>query len=220
LSRINEWWGFNSKLGWVVLDKSLSAEFAPPGPQAREWLFFRCDDSSFFKVKDSQWRPPEFVAELEHLSSLSGEEKVVSRNQFELAKTKALSLRDTYIQQQIAAEEAAAPARAIARAKNAAEALAREVAAYERSIEEAEIKVQLRAKLLAELQLKRTAYFSRLGIPDPGTRAGRGIEHKRVTHCYACKGALDNSVDLECMTCGWMLCTCAACGCGYTYQRY
>ena len=44
------------------------------------------------------------------------------------------------------------------------------------------------------------------------TAAGR---RHRVTHCWFCKGHLDNAVDLECVACGWILCQCGACGCGY-----
>lgn len=40
-------------------------------------------------------------------------------------------------------------------------------------------------------------------------------ERRRVTHCYACKARLDNSTDVECVSCGWILCPCGACGCGY-----
>lgn len=37
----------------------------------------------------------------------------------------------------------------------------------------------------------------------------------RVTHCYNCKHHLDNAVDVECAACGWIVCRCGACGCGY-----
>ena len=38
----------------------------------------------------------------------------------------------------------------------------------------------------------------------------------RASHCYNCKASVDNSVDQECVTCGWIVCNeCAACGCGY-----
>jgi hypothetical protein len=38
---------------------------------------------------------------------------------------------------------------------------------------------------------------------------------RRITHCYTCKMPLDNSIDIECVSCGWILCVCGACGCGY-----
>ena len=38
---------------------------------------------------------------------------------------------------------------------------------------------------------------------------------RRVTHCYVCRKHLDNSIDIECVKCDWILCTCGACGCGF-----
>jgi hypothetical protein len=37
----------------------------------------------------------------------------------------------------------------------------------------------------------------------------------RVTHFYSCKEQLDNSIDIECVSCNWILCWCGACGCGF-----
>ena len=37
----------------------------------------------------------------------------------------------------------------------------------------------------------------------------------RWTHCYSCKSLLTNATELECASCGWILCKCGACGCGY-----
>lgn len=37
----------------------------------------------------------------------------------------------------------------------------------------------------------------------------------RVTHCYSCKERLDNSIDVECASCNWIICWCGACGCGF-----
>jgi hypothetical protein len=52
------------------------------------------------------------------------------------------------------------------------------------------------------------------GLPNRGTRLGLG--HRRITHCYNCKSHLDNAVDVECSACGWIVCHCGACGCGYS----
>lgn len=50
----------------------------------------------------------------------------------------------------------------------------------------------------------------------------RGVQpaqknRRRITHCFACKHLLDNDIDVECSACGWILCSCGACGC--TYDR-
>ncbi|WP_422842981.1 hypothetical protein [Acidovorax sp. M2(2025)] len=48
-----------------------------------------------------------------------------------------------------------------------------------------------------------------------GVRASSAPRGRRITHCYACKQHLDNTIDIECVACGWILCLCSACGCGY-----
>ena len=38
---------------------------------------------------------------------------------------------------------------------------------------------------------------------------------RRVTNCHSCGKTLDNGIELECEACGWILCDCGACGCGF-----
>jgi len=75
-----------------------------------------------------------------------------------------------------------------------------------------------RAKMrLAEA---RNQLFNRLGLKNPGTRPGRqGVSH-RVTHCFSCLRALDSADDVECAACGWIVCSCAACGCVLEQQSH
>jgi hypothetical protein len=56
--------------------------------------------------------------------------------------------------------------------------------------------------------------LERLGLAYSGARKSTG-KVLRVTHCWDCKKHLDNSIELECNSCGWILCECGACGCGY-----
>jgi hypothetical protein len=58
------------------------------------------------------------------------------------------------------------------------------------------------------------AFLHSHGLSNPGTRLGLGM--RRITHCYNCKHHLDNAVDVECAACGWIVCRCGACGCGYS----
>lgn len=53
------------------------------------------------------------------------------------------------------------------------------------------------------------------GIKYQGIRPATKVKFRRVTHCYACKSHLDNSIDTECVACSWILCNCGACGCGW-----
>lgn len=57
------------------------------------------------------------------------------------------------------------------------------------------------------LKLGKTYLGVRKATPNPARR--------RVTHCWACKEGLDSSIDIECLSCNWILCACGACGCGF-----
>ena len=37
----------------------------------------------------------------------------------------------------------------------------------------------------------------------------------RETGCYNCKSSINNDFFEECNSCGWIICLCGACGCGY-----
>ena len=60
--------------------------------------------------------------------------------------------------------------------------------------------------------------LNKLQIEYLGTRKPSG-KSPRTANCYSCGKDLDNAIDLECKQCGWMLCFCGACGCGYTQNR-
>jgi hypothetical protein len=92
----------------------------------------------------------------------------------------------------------------------------------ERQAREAMLKArelaQEQARALASVRAaeRHKLHLERLGKPYLGTRAAMCAPLHRVTHCYACKGKLDNAIDVECVACGWILCSCGACGCGYS----
>lgn len=68
------------------------------------------------------------------------------------------------------------------------------------------------------LEEKHKKILQGLGLEWKGVRAplkDRAVSRQRVAHCYLCKHPLDNTVDKECVACGWILCRCGACGCGY-----
>jgi hypothetical protein len=69
-------------------------------------------------------------------------------------------------------------------------------------------------KLITTEQLHRE-YLSRLKISYQGISLAAATSH-RITHCYNCKSSLDNSINMECNICGWIICGCGACGCGYS----
>lgn len=45
------------------------------------------------------------------------------------------------------------------------------------------------------------------------------LKKHRTPNCYACKTLLDNSINIECNLCNWIICNCGACGCGFDRSR-
>lgn len=58
-------------------------------------------------------------------------------------------------------------------------------------------------------------FLRKLGLPEQSVRPRRDNKKLRTTHCYSCHQPLNNAVEVECAECGWILCTCGACGCGW-----
>lgn len=70
----------------------------------------------------------------------------------------------------------------------------------------------------ALLPLRHKEYVEDLGRVYRGVRSRTSVT-RRTDKCYACHTLVDNSVDLECVACGWIICShCAACGCGYSHK--
>ena len=64
------------------------------------------------------------------------------------------------------------------------------------------------------LEDRHKRFLQERGLPDNGVRQATNRLRHRVAHCWSCKGELDNFIDVECATCGWIICDCGACGCG------
>ena len=58
--------------------------------------------------------------------------------------------------------------------------------------------------------------LGRLGIPYQGVLEVILKKGLRFTHCYSCGRELNNAINSECAVCGWIVCVCGACGCGYS----
>lgn len=67
-----------------------------------------------------------------------------------------------------------------------------------------------------DLERKHRKFLEQHGKVYAETRKRSKVLPSRITHCYACKSALDSTVNLECVACGWILCQCGACGCGHS----
>lgn len=66
---------------------------------------------------------------------------------------------------------------------------------------------------------KHKTRLNSLGISYLGISSPHIIKKDRITRCYACKKDLDNTIDIECKACGWIICSCGACGCGLETKR-
>lgn len=76
------------------------------------------------------------------------------------------------------------------------------------------------AKASELLMLDRhKANLAKIGRDYLGVRPSSESRAHRVSHCYSCKKTVDNTVDVECVSCSWILCRCGACGCGWSGRR-
>lgn len=73
---------------------------------------------------------------------------------------------------------------------------------------------QIKLQYDAEIREAHRHFVENLGIPYSGTSTSSRA--RRITHCYSCKNNLDNAIDTECNACHWIVCSCGACGCGYS----
>lgn len=74
----------------------------------------------------------------------------------------------------------------------------------------------LLAKLEEEVKSKHLTYLKNRNLSAAGTEKRSDASPQRFTHCWRCKSNINSVTLLECCGCGWILCNCGACGCGYT----
>lgn len=63
----------------------------------------------------------------------------------------------------------------------------------------------------ASIEDKHKRFLRERGLSDGGVRPVIERRLHRVTYCWSCQEHLDNSVDVECARCGWIICRCGAC---------
>lgn len=77
----------------------------------------------------------------------------------------------------------------------------------------------LDAQLSSDLTELHRKHVENHGLRYQGTKRASNRKLNRATHCWNCRAGLDSSVDKQCVACGWILCRCGACGCGYSSKR-
>jgi hypothetical protein len=71
-----------------------------------------------------------------------------------------------------------------------------------------------------QTEVKHARHLERMGLKNRGVRKADRPTLHRTAHCWSCKELLDNSQDLECSGCDWIICECGACGCGRQKQKH
>ena len=87
---------------------------------------------------------------------------------------------------------------------------------HQRQDAENEKRMAALEKLRDQAIAKHRLLLGRLGIPYQGVLEPSPKKSLRVTLCYSCGHALNNATNSECAVCGWIVCICGACGCGYS----
>lgn len=72
--------------------------------------------------------------------------------------------------------------------------------------------IRMREREQALIQRHRD-HLVKMGKEYKGSRIVEPTVH-RTAKCWNCHEPLDNAADLECNSCGWIVCSCGACGCG------
>ena len=64
-------------------------------------------------------------------------------------------------------------------------------------------------------------FFEKQGItPEEWGRRFQTAARNRVNHCYQCQKEVTSFTNPECKRCGWLVCGCSACGCGYSHGAW
>ena len=65
---------------------------------------------------------------------------------------------------------------------------------------------------LSLVQKRHKQFLENAGLATSEIRKAKG--RHRTNNCWNCGQLVDNSIHLECLTCGWIICdSCGACGC-------
>ncbi len=192
----SQWWGHSAKRGWVVLDRTLEENKIRKGG---EWLFYDTVSKSFFRITDQTWRAPDYIFSPDFIASLTPDSQREVSATLSALQIDFSDLTEQY--QELLVSEAAE--------KRTAENL--------KIAQTVELQLRLeteRWEREKEAFPENRAIFLRgLDLIDPGTR--KVVSLVRVARCYRCSQPLDNRIDIECNACGWIICTCGACGCGF-----
>jgi hypothetical protein len=157
----DEWWGFSSEHGWVVLDREIATN--RPGKTGK-LIFLCCSNWVRYEDERERWDRPYYIFSERYLESLNEKDVIVAREIL-------ASLKDEYQKR----------------------------------------KEEFYSSVVQE---RHRQFLANAGRSAPKTVRAR--KKSRASYCWNCRQPVDNSIDLECSGCGWIICgSCGACGCTY-----
>lgn len=193
-----EWWGFSQKHGWVYLDRDLPCN----GPNSYAKLIFVCCRTGEVILEERKnWKRPLYIFEKPYIEGLLEKDRSILIEEVESYKRDVADLKS--------------------KARNVWNLIKDQAKGIEL---DSRINYEWFAGLFNALEHthkieKSKEYHSyfleKIGKPNLGYIDNAVPKMKRVTHCYSCKQTLDNSVNIECKACSWIICPCGACGCGW-----
>ena len=89
----------------------------------------------------------------------------------------------------------------------------------ERELREREARISRQERERLELIARHEAFVAKSGKTYQGFITSSKVRNPRITHCYSCFEDLDSRADVECKACGWLVCNCGACGCGWSGHK-
>ena len=192
-----EWWGFSLEHGWVFLDRSIPCN--QPNSYAK-LIFINCNTGEPFFEERKKWNRPDYIFEKRYIEESTDSSELLS-NEIEKIKESLPIFKDASLKEW----EKIKPA-----LTNSSQDLHSNYewlsgSFYSLSPE----------KRIESAKLAHSNFLTRIGKPFLGYVDGSKPHYRRVTHCYSCKRTLDNSLDIECKACAWIICPCGACGCGW-----
>lgn len=70
-------------------------------------------------------------------------------------------------------------------------------------------------KLRGRFAEKHRLFLSQLGRGSDDVELESRARWPRQAHCFTCQSDLSSEVHFACSRCGWLVCACGTCGCGY-----
>lgn len=198
-----DWWGYSETRGWVFLDRNIPCNAVGV---KNKLLFIECNkERAYFEPWD-QWAKPRYIAKNQYLNKLNQTQKEEALNELSKLQENIDLFRElsVYAFYDSCSGKHYNPF-SLLESKSGLHTLYS--AAWSRKKSE-------------QSHNAHKEFINKTGKAYKGTSKITQAKKHRTTHCYNCQSKLDNSIDLECNACKWIICNCGACGCGWSSNYY